>query len=76
MSTAAIDEGSDHAQQAQAGLPESPILDIQVTAVPRRAKAMVRLQGRWQPGAFIWAAVWQPAYSVEKYWWLYGHLAA
>ncbi|MBK7219431.1 MAG: hypothetical protein IPH95_20820 [Candidatus Promineofilum sp.] len=35
-----------------------------------------RLQGRWQPGAFVWAAVWQPAYSVEKYWWLYGHLAA
>lgn len=32
-----------------------------------------RLQARWQPGGFIWAAVWQPAYAMEAYWWLYGH---
>ena len=30
------------------------------------------LRGRWQPGEFIWSAVWQPAYPAEKYWWLYG----
>ena len=35
-----------------------------------------RLQARWQPGGFIWAAVWQPAYAMEAYWWLYGHPAA
>jgi len=32
-----------------------------------------RLQARRQPGAFIWDAVWEPAYPAEKYWWLYGH---
>lgn len=31
-----------------------------------------RLQARWQPGAFIWDTVWQPAYPAERYWWLYG----
>ena len=34
-----------------------------------------RLQARWQAGEFIWAAVWQPAYPAEGYWWLYGHPA-
>ena len=32
-----------------------------------------RLQARWQPGEFIWAAVWAPTYPAEQYWWLYGH---
>ncbi len=31
-----------------------------------------RLRARWQPGEFIWVAVWQPAYPAERYWWLYG----
>ena len=31
-----------------------------------------RLQGRWQPGEFIWPAEWQPAYPRGEYWWLYG----
>lgn len=31
-----------------------------------------RLQGHWQPGAFIWAPVWELAYPAEPYWWLYG----
>lgn len=35
-----------------------------------------RLQARWQPGEFIWAAVWEPAYPAEAYWWLHGHPAA
>jgi hypothetical protein len=30
------------------------------------------LKGRWQVGAFVWPAIWQPAYPPEKYWWLYG----
>jgi hypothetical protein len=30
------------------------------------------LKGRWQDGAFVWPAIWQPAYPPEKYWWLYG----
>jgi hypothetical protein len=30
------------------------------------------LKGRWQIGAFVWPAVWQPAYPPETYWWLYG----
>jgi len=35
-----------------------------------------RLQTRWAPDAFIWAAVWQPAYPAERFWWLYGYPAA
>ena len=31
-----------------------------------------RLQGRWQPGDFVWPAEWQPAYPRGEYWWLYG----
>lgn len=31
-----------------------------------------RLQGRWQPGEFVWPAEWQPAYPRGEYWWLYG----
>lgn len=31
-----------------------------------------RLQGRWQPGEFVWPAEWQPAYPRAEYWWLYG----
>ncbi len=31
-----------------------------------------RLQGRWQPGDFVWPAAWQPAYPRAEYWWLYG----
>lgn len=34
-----------------------------------------RLGGRWTPGAFIWSPVWTPAYSPERYWWLYGYPA-
>ncbi|MCP4427179.1 MAG: hypothetical protein GY803_22050 [Chloroflexi bacterium] len=30
------------------------------------------LNGRWQSGDFVWPSVWQPAYSQEKYWQLYG----
>ncbi|MCP5096943.1 MAG: hypothetical protein GY943_15445 [Chloroflexi bacterium] len=30
------------------------------------------LNGRWQPGHFLWNPVWQAAYPEEKYWWLYG----
>ena len=32
------------------------------------------LQGRWQPGSFVWPAVWQPAYPAGTYWWLYGQI--
>ena len=31
-----------------------------------------RLQGRWQPGDFVWPVEWQPAYPRAEYWWLYG----
>ena len=34
-----------------------------------------RFRARWQPGAFVWAAVWEPAYPAERYWWLYGNPA-
>lgn len=27
----------------------------------------------WEPGEFIWPEEWKPAYSREKFWWLYGH---
>lgn len=30
------------------------------------------LRRRWKSGAFIWPAVYQPAYPPESYWWLYG----
>jgi hypothetical protein len=30
------------------------------------------LEGRWVVGEFVWPAVWQPAYPIEDYWWLYG----
>lgn len=33
------------------------------------------LRGRWQPGDFVWPAVWEPAYDGEKHWWLYGQPA-
>ena len=32
-----------------------------------------RLQARWQPGGFVWAAVWESAYPLEPYWWLHGN---
>jgi len=35
-----------------------------------------RLQARWEPGAFIWATMWLPAYPAERFWWLYGYPAA
>lgn len=31
-----------------------------------------RLQGRWQPGSFVWPEEWTPAYPRAEYWWLYG----
>lgn len=31
-----------------------------------------RLQGRWQPGPFVWPEAWTPAYPRADYWWLYG----
>lgn len=30
------------------------------------------LRTRWYAGEFVWPAVWQPAYPLEKYWYLYG----
>ncbi len=30
------------------------------------------LQKRWQTGPFVWDDVWQAAYGVEAYWFLYG----
>jgi hypothetical protein len=30
------------------------------------------LRGRLLEHGFIWDKVWKPAYSQEKYWWLYG----
>lgn len=30
------------------------------------------LRQRWQPGAFVWNQVWQPAYPATRYWYLYG----
>lgn len=30
------------------------------------------LRQRWQPGEFIWHAVWQEAYPKDAYWYLYG----
>jgi len=32
-----------------------------------------RLQARWAAGPFIWAPVWELAYSPAAYWWLYGY---
>ncbi len=61
------------------------VIDELMTALgPRLSTHMIadmvaldhRLRARWQPGAFIWAAVWQPAYPAERYWWLYGYPAA
>lgn len=34
-----------------------------------------RLRQRWETGAFIWLAEWQPAYPRSQYWWLYGELS-
>ena len=31
-----------------------------------------RLKQRWETGEFIWPVVWQPAYLLPTYWWLYG----
>jgi hypothetical protein len=31
-----------------------------------------RLQADWEPGDFIWAPLWEPAYPRSRYWWLYG----
>ncbi|CUS04017.2 conserved protein of unknown function [Candidatus Promineifilum breve] len=31
-----------------------------------------RLQGRWQPGDFVWPAEWAAAYPRGNHWWLYG----
>lgn len=31
-----------------------------------------KLRPVWQPGPFVWPALWQPAYAKEEYWWLYG----
>ncbi len=36
-------------------------------------KIDARLKGHWQPGEFILDAIWQPAYPVETYWWLFGY---
>jgi hypothetical protein len=30
------------------------------------------LRRHWQVGEFVWEPVWQLAYPIEKYWWLYG----
>jgi hypothetical protein len=30
------------------------------------------LHGKWEDGDFIWAEIWQPAYSHQDNWWLYG----
>lgn len=49
-------------------LPEHVVTDV--------AALDHRLQARWQPGAFVWPAVWEPAYPAERYWWLYGYPAA
>lgn len=41
--------------------------------VPRDVAALDRrLKFIWSPGPFVLAAVWQPAYPEERYWWLYG----
>lgn len=31
-----------------------------------------KLKQRWESGEFIWPVVWQPAYPLPTYWWLYG----
>ncbi|KAA3663584.1 MAG: hypothetical protein DWQ04_10085 [Chloroflexi bacterium] len=30
------------------------------------------LKNRWHPGEFVWDVVWQSAYPLQNYWWLYG----
>ncbi len=30
------------------------------------------LKGRWLVGEFVWPLVWQAAYPMKTYWWLYG----
>lgn len=30
------------------------------------------LRNRWRAGEFVWPNVWQPAYPLEQYWYLYG----
>jgi hypothetical protein len=30
------------------------------------------LRTHWQPGDFVWAESWRPAYPQARYWWLYG----
>lgn len=45
-------------------------LDEQV--VRELAQLDRHLRRRWQPGEFIWPAVWQPAYPPDTYWYLYG----
>ena len=49
-------------------LPEHVVTDV--------AALDHRLQARWEPGAFIWATMWLPAYPAERFWWLYGYPAA
>jgi hypothetical protein len=41
--------------------------------IPRRLNALDQeLKNHLRPGDFVWPEEWQPAYSREEYWWLYG----
>ncbi len=45
-------------------------LDMDVTE--EMAQLDEHLRRRWKSGAFVWPAIYQPAYPPEEYWWLYG----
>lgn len=31
-----------------------------------------QLRGRFRSGEFVWPEAWKPAYTKDRYWWLYG----
>ena len=41
--------------------------------IPEQIATLDRsLRNRWQAGEFVWSPVWQLAYPLDRYWWLYG----
>lgn len=42
--------------------------------VPRDVAALDRrLRQMWKPGPFVLSNIWEKAYPIDPYWWLYGH---
>lgn len=53
---------------------EMPPYQLDMRSLQNLAALDTTLRDRWLPGDFVWPAGWQPAYPVDKDWWLYGSL--